>query len=142
MFPSSNINYSSSDEFDLQHRLEWCLTDIWADVDEPGVIRACMRQISPDRVKHLDWSIIFTPTFKKSVARCDTSMRGRVMLALTELSDSPMVLKGDTIKPLTKDLAGLWRYRIGDYRLVYKILDERKVMLLDFASRDHAYAGG
>jgi mRNA interferase RelE/StbE len=33
-------------------------------------------------------------------------------------------------KPLAGDLAGLWRYRVGDYRLVAAFEDHRLVVLL------------
>jgi mRNA interferase RelE/StbE len=32
--------------------------------------------------------------------------------------------------PLTGDLKGLWRYRVGDYRIVAAIEDERLVVLV------------
>lgn len=32
-------------------------------------------------------------------------------------------------KGLTADKSGLWRYRIGDYRLICKIIDEKLVIL-------------
>ena len=33
-------------------------------------------------------------------------------------------------RPLTGDLKGLWRYRIGDYRIVASIEDDRFVVLI------------
>jgi mRNA interferase RelE/StbE len=33
-------------------------------------------------------------------------------------------------KPLLGDLKGLWRYRVGDYRIVAKIEDDRFVVLV------------
>ena len=33
-------------------------------------------------------------------------------------------------KSLTADMAGLWRYRVGDYRVVCRIEDERLVVLV------------
>jgi mRNA interferase RelE/StbE len=33
-------------------------------------------------------------------------------------------------KPLAGDLAGLWRYRIGDYRLIAAFEDDRLVVLV------------
>ena len=33
-------------------------------------------------------------------------------------------------KPLTGDLKGLWRYRVGDYRIVASIEDDRFVVLI------------
>jgi mRNA interferase RelE/StbE len=32
--------------------------------------------------------------------------------------------------PLTRDLKGLWRYRVGDYRIVAKIEDSRFIVLV------------
>jgi len=46
--------------------------------------------------------------------------------------------RGDTIKPITKTkaLLGMWRYRLGDFRLVYQPNKETKVVyLLKFDSR-------
>ncbi|MGB7191185.1 MAG: type II toxin-antitoxin system RelE/ParE family toxin [Acidobacteriaceae bacterium] len=33
-------------------------------------------------------------------------------------------------KPLRQNLAGLWRYRVGDYRLICRLEDERVVVLV------------
>ncbi|MBP6964226.1 MAG: type II toxin-antitoxin system RelE/ParE family toxin [Armatimonadetes bacterium] len=33
-------------------------------------------------------------------------------------------------KPLTADRAGFWRYRVGDYRIVCRIEDDRVVVLV------------
>lgn len=33
-------------------------------------------------------------------------------------------------KPLENDLKGLWRYRIGDYRLIVQIIDKRAVIIM------------
>jgi mRNA interferase RelE/StbE len=33
-------------------------------------------------------------------------------------------------KPLAGDLAGLWRYRVGSYRIICKIEDEKLIVLL------------
>ena len=33
-------------------------------------------------------------------------------------------------KALTGNLAGLWRYRVGDYRLIAEIRDDRLVILM------------
>ena len=33
-------------------------------------------------------------------------------------------------KPLKADLAGLWRYRVGDYRIVCRIVDRELVVLV------------
>lgn len=45
-----------------------------------------------------------------------------------------------TGKGLTANLAGLWRYRIGDYRLICEIEDEKLVILaLTIGHRNEIY---
>ena len=86
------------------------------------------------------WAIAFTNTFRKSIALADKNLQGRILVALADLSKAPTVSHGDTVKPLSGDLKGRWRYRLGDYRLVYKPQAEnRTVMLHDFAARGGVY---
>jgi mRNA interferase RelE/StbE len=57
------------------------------------------------------------------------------------LCEDPTVGKDDTIKPLEGKLTGLWRYRIGDYRLIYHPVEvERRIVLLSFSHRSSAYS--
>ena len=67
-----------------------------------------------------EWSIAFTPMFRKSVATADKKLQGRVLEAISELSEDPLSLQGNTKKPLTGEFKGLWRYRVGDYRIVFQ----------------------
>lgn len=46
----------------------------------------------------------------------------------------------DLVKPLKYDYVGLWRYRIGKYRIICNIEDETLIVLiLRLAIRDEAY---
>jgi len=67
-----------------------------------------------------DWKTMFTKTFKKEVGSLDKKLQGRVMEAVLEIAEEPTKLVGDTKKPLVGDLEGQWRYRVGDYRVVYR----------------------
>ncbi len=88
----------------------------------------------------LDWCLAFTVSFTRAISSIDRSLQGRVLLALAEISANPDQQKGDTIKALTAEHTGLWRYRIGDYRLVYRPdAQNRMVILMDFASRGGVY---
>jgi mRNA interferase RelE/StbE len=70
----------------------------------------------------------------------DKKLQGRILAAISELSETPNVSHGDTVKPLVGDLKGLWRYRLGDYRLVFQVqLEKRLVVLLEFAARGEVY---
>jgi mRNA interferase RelE/StbE len=46
-------------------------------------------------------------------------------------------------EPLKGDVAGLWRYRVGDYRIICEIRDERLVvMALAVGHRREVYSRG
>jgi len=52
-----------------------------------------------------------------------------------------MSFHGETSKPLGNNKKGLWRYRVGDKRIIYEPNSEYKqVRLLDICNRDKAYA--
>ena len=43
-------------------------------------------------------------------------------------------------KPLSGSLAGLYRYRVGDYRVIYRIEEQQKLVpVLRIAHRSEAY---
>lgn len=78
--------------------------------------------------------------FCKSMIRSDKTTKGRVLEALIRLSKEPYVGIGDTLKPLQHEHKGKWRYRIGDFRLIYLPKKEDNVIiLLDFGSRSDIY---
>ncbi len=86
------------------------------------------------------WTIGLTARFSKSALRLDKKLKGRILEAVLELCDAPDTPHGDTIKPLEGDRRGDWRYRIGDYRLIYRPNRiRREVLLLEVASRGGIY---
>lgn len=99
----------------------------------------------PDHVEmppsgRLKWYAGLTDQFIKDVKDIDRKLQGRILQAITNIVKDPTDQRGDTIKPLTSDLKGLWRYRIGDFRLVYLPNEEKsEVTLLSFASRGDVY---
>jgi len=79
-------------------------------------------------------------SFKKAIRSIDRKIQGRILEALSYIADSPITTIGDTIKPLTGDLKGCWRYRIGDFRLVYRPDPSTgDITLLSFDSRGSSY---
>jgi mRNA interferase RelE/StbE len=97
-------------------------------------------RFSRTRALPLDWSIAFTPNFRKAVEDMDKKMQGRILAAISELSETPNAARGDTVKPLVGERKGLWRYRLGDFRLVYEPReDSHLVVLLDFGARGGIY---
>lgn len=57
--------------------------------------------------------------FQSRIDKFDKILKGRILEAIIHLSKNPFFAVGDTVKPLTQDRKGEWRYRIGDYRLIY-----------------------
>lgn len=87
-----------------------------------------------------DWYIGFSNEFLKSIMGVDRKLQGRILEAISKIGDTPTTPIGDTIKPLTGDLAGLWRYRVGDNRLVYfPHRPSRRITLICFGSRGRIY---
>ena len=86
------------------------------------------------------WYVGMSSEFTKSITGIDRKLQGRILQAISEITQDPTVLRGDTIKPLTGQLQGCWRYRLGDHRLVYSPDNSTgNVTLLAFASRGSIY---
>ena len=85
------------------------------------------------------YEIIIKPTAEKSLDNVPRPARRRIVDALEELRDHPRPAR--VVK-----LAGtedLWRVRVGDYRIVYGIDDQRRIVtVLRVAHRKDVYRGG
>ena len=77
----------------------------------------------------MSYTVEYTPKALKTLEKMDIFTQ-RMILDWIEKkligSENPRVFG----KPLTENLQGLWRYRIGDYRIIAKIQDNRLVILL------------
>lgn len=92
------------------------------------------------KIKQDSWGFVITNQFMSSIKKIDRKLQGRILLAMTEIRTHPTTSQGDTIKPLTADKKGFWRYRIGDYRLIYKPVEKlREILLISFAARGSVY---
>ncbi|MGI5074078.1 type II toxin-antitoxin system RelE/ParE family toxin [Treponema vincentii] len=78
--------------------------------------------------------VILTDTLKK----LDAAISKRVLdyLEQVELLDNPRS-RG---KALTSNLAGLWRYRVSDYRILCRIRDDELIItVIEIAHRSTVY---
>lgn len=85
-----------------------------------------------------DWIVEFTPRAEKAVKQLDRSVRKRVFDKLREIqgADDPR----DFLKPMTGPLAGMFRLRVGNYRVIIDVQGERCVILvLDVGHRSVVY---
>lgn len=74
------------------------------------------------------WSVEISAPAQKSLRKLGKVEADRIMQALLEIAalGDPR-LRGHI---LVGGLAGLWRYRVGDWRVVCRIEDERLVVLV------------
>ena len=85
------------------------------------------------------WTANFDPRALKELEKLDRMAQRRIVNFLQELVRRRTDPR-DLGKAMTGDKAGLWRYRIGDYRLVCRIDEEAEQMLvLRVARRKEAY---
>ena len=80
------------------------------------------------------WRIDFTRNADKAMRKLDKGVAARVFDELDEIAklEDPRS-RG---KALTGNLAGVWRYRVGDYRILCDINDGRLVILVSMLRID------
>ena len=82
------------------------------------------------------WTIEYTDTAEKQLGKLDKQMARRIVDYMNErvaALDDPRHLG----EALTGPLSGLWRYRVGDYRVICDIQD--RVLVTRVSRRDQAY---
>ena len=85
------------------------------------------------------WRFAALANFRRDVWRQPTLFE-RVANAVVEICNDPMAPRGNTIKRLQGDMHGYWRYRLGDFRLVYRPdVDRRTVYCYRLAPRGGVY---
>ena len=87
----------------------------------------------------MTYEVVYTEDARKALKKMDAAMSGAIISWIEKNlvgTDDPR----RSGKALTGDLAGLWRYRVGDFRIFAKIEDRRLVILvLDVRNRRTAY---
>jgi mRNA interferase RelE/StbE len=85
----------------------------------------------------LIWKIEITGEAEKELSRIDKPATKRIIRYLRErVSVDPRSLG----KSLRGDLSGLWRYRVGDYRVICELYDEKvSVLVIRIGHRKDVY---
>ena len=85
------------------------------------------------------WEFTLAKEFRRDLKQ-RSHLFEQSIAALMEVCDSPMSARSNTVKPLRNELRGMWRYRMGDYRLIYQPdMDRRVVHFLGLKPRAEAY---
>ncbi|WP_105565985.1 type II toxin-antitoxin system RelE family toxin [Microbacterium halophytorum] len=84
------------------------------------------------------YELVRTSAFDKGIRRLDRRMQRRVLVALFGLVELPDPTV--RLKPLRHSKAGLWRLRVGDYRVIVGVRrTELVVVALDVGHRGRIY---
>lgn len=84
------------------------------------------------------WEIRFEDKAQKFLNKVDKSIKIQILKYLNKVSNSlnPKYFG----KPLVANLNGLWRYRVGDYRIICNIQDDTLLILvIDINHRSEIY---
>lgn len=84
------------------------------------------------------WLIRSDKGVERSLAKLDQQIAKRITSKLREIAnlDDPRSVG----KPLVGNLAGMWRYRVGDYRIICYIDDgELVILVVDVDYRSEVY---
>jgi mRNA interferase RelE/StbE len=84
------------------------------------------------------YEIVLTRDARTAYERADVVLVRKLDRCFENLSGSPY--SHPNIKRLTGALQGHWRYRVGDWRVVYRLDEDRKyVLVVLIAHRGRAY---
>ncbi len=87
------------------------------------------------------WTVEFDSAAAKDLEKIDPQQKRRIIKYLKK----NIATKNDPRRfgdPLSRNLTGLWKYRIGDYRVICEIQEEKIVVLvLRVGHRSKVYGG-
>jgi len=89
----------------------------------------------------LAWKIEYAETAQRQLAGIDQKVAKSIMRYLDErvATDEDPRRFGD---PLKRDLSGLWKYRVGAFRIIVEIQEDRVVVLVvRIGHRSKVYGG-
>ena len=73
------------------------------------------------------YRVLFLDSVEEDLKKVDKSIRKRLLDKIEKtLAQDPRSLG----KPLTGPFSGLWRYRIGNYRVIYKIAEAEILIIV------------
>jgi len=88
----------------------------------------------------MSWSIRVSSIAEKYFKRLDKKLQKNIKEKLRALSRQQNPLENVQVRALTGELKGFYRLRIGDYRIIFALLEEEKVIaVVNIVPRGDAY---
>jgi mRNA interferase RelE/StbE len=89
----------------------------------------------------LSWTIKVSSKAESYIQRLDQRLRKRIKAELTALADLENPLSHGNVKPLTGELKGFSRLRIGHYRIIFALIKEvNTIAVVNIAPRGDVYS--
>ena len=87
-----------------------------------------------------DFKIAETKSFEKTKQKIDAKLYGKIRtIVYPQLKNNPFF--GANIKKLKGEFDGVYRYRVGSYRLFYTVDNDRVIVfVIDLKKRKDAYS--
>ncbi|MFQ5442554.1 MAG: type II toxin-antitoxin system RelE/ParE family toxin [Thermodesulfobacteriota bacterium] len=86
------------------------------------------------------WAIKFSSKAEGYFTKLDRKLKKRIKKKLFELSEKEDPLTHGDVKPLTGQLRGFYRLRIGEYRIVFSLVEDKKIIaVVNLAPRGGVY---
>ena len=105
------------------------------------IVRGANPDVVPRRGRHAgpEWKFTTARAFQRDLWS-QKQQFDRILGAIVEICRDPMSARGNTVKPLRNHFQGMWRYRLGDLRLIYEPDAEKTVVhFLGLKPRSEAY---
>jgi mRNA interferase RelE/StbE len=88
----------------------------------------------------VNWKIRVSSDAEKYYRKLDRRLRERIKNSLFDLSQRENPLEHPQVKALTGDLKGFYRLRVGDYRIIFALVEESKtIAVVNIFPRGDAY---
>ncbi len=88
----------------------------------------------------MSWTVKLSSVSEKHFRKLDASLRKRLLKELRELAGFDHPIKHPQVRALTGDLKDYFRLRIGSYRVIFAVLNEKKIIaVVNIVPRGDAY---
>lgn len=88
----------------------------------------------------MNWTVKISRKTEKYIKKLNKKLQTKVKEQLITLSHQENPLNNKNVKPLTGELHGFYRLRVGDYRIVFALMKEEKIIaVVNIAPRGDVY---
>lgn len=85
------------------------------------------------------WTVRFSSSAEKNFRKMDEKNKKRILKDVIQLSEFENPVRHPQVKPLTGDLKKFFRLRVGQYRVIFSVLKEDRVIaVVNIALRKNA----